>query len=233
MKHFICMSLLLLFGTSMSISFAARPAALPNTEIPGLFAASGSDGTPAVADDDFGGRKKKKKKKKKSGHAVFQHGAGISLLVAPANAAEVDNQGMGYGISYFPSVQLKDLGDHSLRFAVSPTLWFNFNSRSDGPSSGSLLLDLPAALELHLGDPTKDGGFGGHLGAGFAYSRMAGSEFGANTAYGPHFSGGARWNMLGRSWGVRAGFLLNIKGQRDGYGNKPKHVFSVGLCAYL
>lgn len=198
-------------------------------------------GNDAVSYEDYFGDKKKKKKKKKSGHALFQQGGGFSVFIAPSNADGIDNHATGFGMSYFPSLRLAHLGDHALRLAISPSAYTNlkFNSREgiSAPETSrgvaSTVLDLPATLELHLGDPERGSGFGGHIGAGFGYNYMSSDGIAINSAFGPCFTGGVRWNTFGRSWGLRGGYLLNVKNKKDNYGFKPKNVVSVALCTYF
>lgn len=239
MKLIICTSMLLLTGITLSI--AGTPAAFthPAPLPPGTVCLS--DGIPPTAFDDFGG-KKKKKKKKKSGHDLFQQGGGISMLLALSNAAEVDNHAIGFALCYFPSLRVARLGDHALRFGFSPSIYtnFKFNAREgisssvrEGGGIASFILDLPAALELHLGDPSSGAGFGGHVGAGFSYNRMSSDGAPVNAAFGPYFTGGVRFNTLGSTMGLRAGFLLNVSHKPDAYGHNPKHVFSLAYSYYF
>lgn len=236
MKSLICGGLLLLLA--ITVAHAGSQTSFTHALRAGYTA-----GNDAVSYEDYFGDKKKKKKKKRSGHAVFQQGGGISLLVAPANANTdgIDNHALGFAVSYFPSLKIVGVGDHALRLAFSPSVYsdFKFNSRegySPGETGGGLaniVLDLPATLELHLGDPERGAGFGGHIGAGFGYNYMSSDGVAVNSAVGPCITGGIRWNTFGRTWGLRGGYLLNVKSKKDDYGFKPKNVVSVAFCTYF
>ncbi|MFN0216775.1 MAG: hypothetical protein ACKVT2_21170 [Saprospiraceae bacterium] len=231
MKQSICLTIFLALG--YGFAFAGSPALLPAGPKQTQLTASADQDAQTLEDSK---KKKKKKKKKKqnnkresNGHDKFQHGTGLSYFVAPATSTEVDNGAQSFAVSYFPSLQVVSLGSSSLNLAASPSLWFSLQSSSRVGGYASFMLDLPADLELHLGDPEGGTGIGGHLGAGFAYNRMAGTEYVANTAFGPHFSAGLRWGIFG----LRASFLLNLKTEKDDYGYRSKNVFSGTFCTYF
>jgi len=226
MTKSICLTLILSLGYGLAL--ASLPAHLPAITTQAL--ATVSPGHEVQKIDEVTKKKKKKKKnKKESGHPSFQHGTGISFFVAPATSTEVDNGAQSFAASYLPSLQVANLGNHSLRLALSPSIWFSLQSNSRTGGYASFMFDLPADLELHIGSPSKGTGIGGHIGAGFAYNRMAAVEYIANTAFGPHFTAGMRWN----NFGLRASFLLNLKDQKDDYGFRSKNVLSGTFCTYF
>lgn len=113
MKQFVFLGILLFMGCALS--FAGNPACLKQAPV------SAGKTAQAFADDGFGDqqhKKKKKKKKKKGGYEAFQHGAGVTFFMAPATAAEAENGARNVGGTYFPSIQLKNMDNKSLRLIV-------------------------------------------------------------------------------------------------------------------
>ncbi len=187
----------------------------------------------AFSDDGDFKKKKKKKKKKKGGGDKFFHGAGLSLFYAPNNSEDDDNSTAAFGISYFPSFKIAEFGETmSLRLAATPGLGLagSVNSREGG--SLTFALDLPVAAELHLGDQEGEG-TGGFVGAGFAYNRIASSEYGNNTALGPQVSAGIKVPFRERLWTLRGNFLINIKKEANDEGVKGRNVISFTLGTYF
>ncbi len=189
---------------------------------------------------DFWKKKKKKKKKKGSGGGSdknFQHGGGLTLFYALNNAPDSSfyspNDAVAYGVSYFPSIQIASLSESlSLRLAGSPTLGISGSFNSQSGSTLSFLFDIPVDAELHFGNQDNDG-FGGHVGAGFGYNRISSSDFGGNTAFGPHFTFGLKAFVFGGMYGLRGSFLLNLSKKLDDYGFEGKNVFGISGVKYF
>jgi hypothetical protein len=163
----------------------------------------------------------KKKKKKNSGSDLnFQHGIGLTLFIAPATATDEDNSAIAYGITYYPSIRLASFSDAlSLRLGVSPSLGLSGSVNSRDGGSLSFAFELPVDAELHFGNQDLDG-FGGHIGAGFAFNRIITTDFGDNKALGPHITAGIQFPIRGKMIGLRGSYLLNINSKNDSYGYK-------------
>jgi len=182
---------------------------------------------------DFSPKKKKKKKKKSESSTSFQHGLGATLFMAPSTAEEDDNSAIAYGLTYIPSIRLAEISDKlSLRLAASPTVGVSgsVNSREGGDIS--FAFELPIDAELHFGNQELEG-FGGHIGAGFAYNRITSSDLGNNKAYGPHFTAGIKGFIKGHEYTIRASFLLNLSSKKDDYGFDGKNIIGASIARYF
>jgi hypothetical protein len=211
----------------MVLLFSAKPIF---ANLPTFF---GNEPIPSSLDDDFFKKKKKKKKKKSSGGGAeglnFQHGYGASLFLSLPGDSLKQNGTNGWGISYFPSIQLKGISETmGLRLAASPSFGFAGSVNSQSGGSFAISLDLPLDLELHLGNQENEG-FSGHIGAGFGINRLNSSDWGLFKAKGPHFTAGIKFPFRGSMYGVRGAYLLNIN-KADVYGNGSNNV--VSLSAY-
>lgn len=186
-----------------------------------------------LSDYDLSPKKKKKKKKKSEPNTSFQHGLGATLFIAPPTAEEDDNSAIAYGLTYIPSIQLVAISDKlSLRLAASPTVGVSgsVNSREGGDIS--FAFELPVDAEVHFGNQELEG-FGGHIGAGFAYNRISSSDLGDNKAYGPHFTAGIKAPFKGRMYTIRASFLLNLDSKKDDYGYDGKNIIGASIATYF
>lgn len=155
----------------------------------------------------------------------FSHSVGGGLYAS--------SKGAGWALMYAPRLNVVELADE-MTVSVGTNLGLGLsgsaNSREGG--SGTLLLDLPILAELNIGhaannDANSD--FGGFVGVGFGYSKMASSvetNFGTSssnvTSTGVLFSGGLRAVIKGQSVGLRVSYMLN--GATDG-----ANVFGLGL----
>ncbi len=193
--------------------------------------------SPADDAPDFWKKKKKKKKKKglASGEGInFKHGLGPSLFFALETTKDVSgDDAQAYGISYFPSIQLASLGETlSLRLAASPTVGLSGTINSQSGGSLAFLFDVPADVELHFGN-RNDEGFGGHLGAGFGFNRIANQGSSSNTAFGPHFTFGLKTFVFGGLYGVRVSFMLNVAKKKEADAYPPKDVIGLSAVKYF
>jgi len=174
-----------------------------------------------------------KMKKKSSVGAGFQHGIGATLFMAPSTAQEDDNSAIAYGVTYIPSIRLKEISDElSLRLAASPTLGVSGSVNSRVGGDLSFAFELPIDAELHFGNQELEG-FGGHIGAGFAYNRISSSDLGDNKAFGPHFTAGIKGLVKGRVYTIRASLLLNLDSNKGDYGYDGKNVIGVSIATYF
>ncbi len=231
MKHnpILCLALTLMFG------FSTRTHAQLTLSSNALAAFSAAGEREALSDFDFGDKKKKKKKQSRDGGgADFQHAVGGSIFAAPSTATEgEDNSAVAFALSYFPSIRVAELGEKlSLRLGVSPSFGINGSVNSREGGNLSIAYELPADVELHFGNQEMEG-FGGHLGAGFAYNHMASTETGNNKAYGPHVTAGIKGMFKERMYTIRAGFLLNINNKKDLFGYDGKNVISASIAGYF
>lgn len=189
--------------------------------------------TSGMTDLELSGYDLSPKKKKGNSGADFQHGIGATLFLAPSTASEEDNSAIAYGLTYIPSVRVKEISDKlSLRLAASPTLGVSgsVNSREGGDIS--FAFELPMDAELHFGNQELEG-IGGHIGAGFAYNRISSSDLGDNKAFGPHFTAGIKGLVKGRVYTIRASFLLNLDSKKDDYGYDGKNVIGASTATYF
>jgi hypothetical protein len=185
--------------------------------------------TKTSLDDDFFKKKKKKKKKKSGGGNSglnFQHGYGASLFFSLASDSTKSNGSIGWGLSYFPSIQIAGLSETmALRLAASPSLGFAGSVNSQSGGSLSFTLDVPLDWELHIGNQENEG-FSGHIGAGFGINRLSDSDYGTFKAKGPHFTAGIKFPFRGNMYGVRGSYLYNIN-KTNNPGTESNNVASV------
>ncbi len=156
-----------------------------------------------------------------SAQGSFSQSAGLSFFSA-TNAT-------GAAGTYSPRYNLLQISDEmTFSIGTHASLGFSMNSRS----GGSLVLDLPAMAELNLGHASSedsDAGFGGFLGLGFGYNLLAGEgPFGGftNQAYGPVLGGGIRFEVLQRSYYLRASYLISVN---QGHNNVLGLGFGLGF----
>jgi hypothetical protein len=179
----------------------------------------------------------------------FNHGIGLFYAVGPYHVVYEDNNvdydvsGAlgGPGLVYNPRLNL--FGGDKSTFSVGTHIGFGFagsaNSREGG--SGSIVVDITLILNLNFGaasSPDNTNGFGGFVGAGFGFNKMASTDsdvpYGGST--GPIFDGGVRILLKNRFYQVRVSYLLDMSGDektKEEIKDPKVNVFTIGISRIL
>ena len=142
----------------------------------------------------------------------FSHSIGGGIFAG-------NKSGSGQGITYSPRLNFMELGDEmTLSAGTHLSLGFSGTSNSQSGSSGSFLIDLPIVAEMNFGCGSNNdsrSSFGGFIGAGFGYNKMASSDpvFGTTSmsSSGLLVNGGIRALIKERPIGLRVSYLLSSK----------------------
>lgn len=159
------------------------------------------------------------------GQVTFNHAVGGGIYYSNSN----DGNANAWGINYSPRVNIMDFSDEaslSLGSNIGIGVAGMFSKSGSGKDNYTLLLDVPALLELNLGSGSGENAeadFGGFVGVGYGFNRMNYSNLLSTSvnSNGPLFTAGFRTELGGQLVGARANYMLN-----DG---EAGNIFSLGI----
>jgi hypothetical protein len=161
----------------------------------------------------------------------FHHSLGAKFYLYPADGA---GAGTGAAAIYSPRINILSSRSGALSLGTHAGLGFNINSQS----GGALIIDLPLVAEYNFaGFSTSQsgGGFGGYIGAGYGYHRIAvtniANKITANIN-GPIFTGGLRFNA-GRNARFGSGYEIGASFMPGKYSGVSQNVLGLSFSVLL